>query len=190
MLTLPEHILKGLITNKTSLGKHPSFPPNEDGEFIIPIIQRTFDELSEKVDNFDYERMRDELSEIVSECMKIEKENKDSLEQICANVIVKLFNIPQDTIDLEINLVDKIDTSNDKLLPEETPDFSFDNIEDMNNLTNEIYKRRLLNVLVTGAAMFYMNNVTNQVYELFEVNTELPFLYRKFLDYNNLLMFY
>ena len=76
-------------------------------------------------------------------------------------------------------------------MPEKTSDnFSFDDIDDMNALSDEIYKRRMLNALVTGAAMYYMNIIGDYIKEVFEINSDLPALYKKVIDYNTLLLYY
>ncbi len=190
MPTLPKHILNALKNNSTSLGDHPSYPPEEEEKFIIYLLQDTFDELTEKTGDFDYETLKSELSRILKECKKIERNNIQPLEELCTKIITDLFQIPSDTLEIETKIVDKVDTSLERLIPEKTTDFSFDDIDDMHNLTDEIYKRRMLNALITGAAMFYTNYIGNYVRELFDINSDLPSLYKKALDYNNVLLFY
>ena len=190
MNSLPKHILEALKENKTSLGEHPSYPPEEEEKFIVNLITNTFNALSEKVGDKDYDTMKQELGQILGECKKLESKNREALEELCGSIINDLFQIPEDTIEIESKIVDKIDTSSERLIPEKTTDFSFEDINDMNNLTDEIYKRRLLNALVAGAAMYYTNNIGSYVKQLFEIDSDLPSLYKKALDYNNVLMFY
>lgn len=190
MATLPKHILQSLKDNKTSLGEHPAFPPEEEEKFIVNLVMSTFDKLSEKAVIEDYDTLKSELSVILSQCKKLERNNKEALEKLCADIIKDIFSIPNDTLEIVSNIVDKVDTSAERLVPEKTTDFSFDDIEDMNYLTDEIYKRRMLNALVTGAAMYYMNYIGNYIKEVFEINSDLPSLYKKLIDYNNLLMYY
>lgn len=191
MPKLPKHIIDTLVNNKTSLGKHPSFPPDRDDEmFIVYVLQKTFDELCDNIiADIDYHTMKTELSKLMSECQKIEHKNKDTLEQISAKIINEIFQIPNDVLNMDIMLVDYIDVSNQRLLPDKDVDFCFDDINDINNLSSEIYKRRMLNALVTGAAMYYMCYIGNFVKEFYEVNSDLPSLYKKIIDYNNILMF-
>ncbi len=190
MATLPKHILQSLKDNKTSLGEHPAFPPEEEEKFAVNLVIDTFNSLSEKVAIDDCDALKGELSAILSQCRKIERNNKEALEELCAEIIKDIFLIPNDTLEITSNIVDKVDTSAERLVPEKTTDFSFDDIEDMNYLTGEIYKRRMLNALVTGAAMYYMNYIGNYIKEVFEINSDLPALYKKLIDYNNLLMYY
>ena len=171
MSNLPKHILEALKQNKTSLGEHPSYPPEEEEKFIVNLVTKTFNELSEKVGIKDSTIMKQELGQILSECKKLESKNREALEELCGNIINDLFQIPEDTIEIEAKIVDKIDTSLERLIPEKTTDFSFDDINDMNNLTNEIYKRRLLNALVAGAAIYYTNNIGSYVKQLFDIDS-------------------
>ena len=68
MSNLPKHILEALKQNKTSLGEHPSDPPEEEEKFIVNIVTKTFNELYEKVGIKDYDIMKKELEQIISEC--------------------------------------------------------------------------------------------------------------------------
>lgn len=191
MATLPKHILKALRDNKTSLGEHPAFPPEEEEKFIVDLVSRTFEELSEKLGIEDYETLKTELSNALANAKKLESGNKQALEQLCSQIVNDIFQIPSDTLEIKAELVDKVDTSTERLVPEKTSDdFSFDDIDDMNNLSDEIYKRRMLNALTTGAAIYYMNNIGNYIKEVFEINSDLPSLYKKIIDYNTLLLYY
>lgn len=190
MTNLPKYILNALKENKTSLGEHPSYPPEEEEKFIVNLVEKTFNELSEKVQFSNYEELKERLGKTLVECRKLEANNTDALEKLCGEIINELFSIPQDTIEINSELVNKIDSSEERLIPEKTTDFSFDDIEDMNHLTDEIYKRRMLDALVTGASMYYTNNIGEYVKEIFNIDSDLPSLYKKALDYNNVLMFY
>jgi hypothetical protein len=184
MATLPKHILKALRDNKTSLGEHPSFPPEEEEKFVVNLISKTFEQLTEKNDVNDYETLKEDLGKIIGECKKLERNNIQALEKLCSEIINDMFQIPQDTLKIEANIVDKIDTKAERLVPEKTSDdFSFDDIDDMNNLSDEIYKRRMLNALVTGAAMYYMKVIGEYIKEVFEINSDLPALYKKLIDF-------
>ena len=55
MNSLPKHILEALKENKTSLGEHPSYPPEEEEKFIVNLVTNTFNALSEKVGDKDYD---------------------------------------------------------------------------------------------------------------------------------------
>lgn len=189
METLPKHILSALESNRTSLGEHPSFPPEEEEKFIVNAVSRTFNNLVEKVDTTDSEELKERLSKLLAECKKLERNNVQALEKLCSEIVTDFFDIPTDTLSITSNIVDRIDVSEERLVPEPTKDFSFDDIEDMNNLTSEVYKRRILNALVAGASMYYMNIIGDYIREVFEINSDLPSLYKKIIDYNNVLLY-
>jgi hypothetical protein len=104
--------------------------------------------------------------------------------------VTELFDIPEDSLILKAELVNKVESSNERLVPDETSeDFSFDDIDDMKYLTDEVYKRRMLNALIAGASTFYTEYITNHFQEIFTINNDLPALYKKIIDYNNILLF-
>lgn len=190
MAKLPKHILMALRDNKTSLGEHPAFPPEEEEKFIINLITNIFDDLSNNNEINDYVSLQKILGNIIVECKKLEKNNIQALEELCGRIINDLFQIPQDTVKIEGNIVNSINIDNERLIPEKTSDdFSFDDINDMNKLTDEIYKRRMLNALSAGAAIYYMNIIGDYIKEIFEINSDLPALYKKLIDYNTLLLY-
>lgn len=186
---LPKHIVKSLLTNKTSLGEHPSLPPDEEEKFLIYLIGDYYKEICKTVETDDVNEINSDLQRLITQCEKIERNNITALENLCVNVINELFDIPEDTITINCSIVDKVDTSKQRLVPDKTPDFGFDDIEDMSVLTQEIYKRRILNALVVGASMYYSNNINSYIKELFQIDPELPSLYKRILNLNTKLLY-
>lgn len=189
MEQLPKHILKALRSNKTSLGEHPAFPPEDEEKFVIHVLTKHYNDLLEEVGSGDVGLLKKELSKLLSTCLKHEQNCHDALEKLAGQVVCELLNIPTDTVDIRTALTSEIDTSNQRMFPEQTEDYSFENIKDMNSLTDEIYKRRILNCLIAGTAMRYANDITTYIQELFKIDPELPTLYRKILSINNLLLY-
>lgn len=190
MAQLPKHILNALQNNQTSLGEHPAYPPEEEEAFIVNAMANKFTELCANKEITDIERLKNELGKLIKQCRQIEENNTPALEELCMDIVTELFSIPEDTIQIDVKLVGEVNDDNQRLLPEKTEDFSFDSIEDMNYLSGEIYKRRMLNALVSGAAIYYSNNISTYIKELFEIDSELPALYKKILKYNELLLFF
>lgn len=188
-MNLPSYILNSLRNGKTSLGQHPSYPPDEEDSFIVGLISDYFEGLSSKFDTTDINDLKNQLSKLIAKAKKIENDNIDNLEKLCAETINKIFNIPEDTINIEMKLVDNVDTRNERLVPEKTVDFTFDDIDDMNRLTDEVYKRRMLNALINGASIVCSEEMKFYLQELFDINDELPSLYKKIFEINNLLLY-
>lgn len=189
-MKLPKYIINSIKNNETSLGDHPSFPPDDEQNFLIKVINAYFTQLCGKVNIDDIQGMKNELSRMVTECQKIEKTKKDALEKLALNVIHNMFEIPENIIDIKLSLVDTINNKNQRRLPERTDDFEFDSIDDMNYLSDEIYKRRMLNALVDGSALYYSMDYDMYVVDLFRISSDLPSLYMKIMDYNNVLMYF
>jgi hypothetical protein len=188
-MKLPKNILDIIISNKTSLGDNPALPPELDDKFLVFLVSKYYEDILTHFDSVDIDELTMDLSTTMTECKNIEDRNKEALEKTCFNIVNQLFNIPDDTLLIDMKLVNKIDTQQERLVPESNDNFSFDSISDMKNLTDEIYKRRLLNALILGAAMYYAENVRSYVDELEEIDDTLSHLYKKILCINSLLLF-
>lgn len=186
----PKNILDIIISNKTSLGDNPALPPELDEKFLVFLVNNQYDELSKHFDTINIEELTSDLNHSLTECKRIESNNKEALEKLCSDIVNEIFMIPENTISIDMKLVNQIDTKQLRLTPENTTDYSFDSIEDMNNLTSEIYKRRLLNALIFGTAMYYAENVNAYKESLSKIDPRLPSLYKKILCINNLLLFH
>ena len=189
-MELPKNILNIITSNKTSLGDNPALPPEMDDKFLVFLVDDYYKELLTHFDSIDIEELTDDLSATMTECKRIENENKEALEKICFEFVNNVFNIPSDTLSIDIELVDKVDTQQERLVPENSDNFSFDSIDDIHSLTNEIYKRRFLNALIIGAAMDFAEQYIFVENKLDEINGTLRENYKKIWFINNLLLFH
>lgn len=186
---LPKHIISALLKNQTSLGEHPALPPDEEETFLYYLLEDYYNEISNTIEVDDVNLIKKELQELLTRCKKIETSCLEALEKLCENVLNQIFEIPEETISIECKLTDSVDVSQQRIVPERTADFSFDDIDDMSYLTQEIYKRRILNALIVGASMVYANNIEYYVQDLFKIHPELPSLYKRILDLNTKLLY-
>jgi hypothetical protein len=173
------------------LGDHPAFPPEEEDTFVGFIIKNQYNRIMEHFDGQDLsiKYISIKLSDLTVECQKIELTNKEALENLCSNIITTIFDIPEDTIDIESKLVDKCDMSKYRMTPEATPDFSFEDIDEMKYLTDEIYKRKMVNSLIAGASMYYSSNIEYYIREIYKINPELIRLYTEITKYNMVMLY-
>ena len=65
MLELPRYILNSLENNKTSLGEHPSYPPEEEEKFIINAVANKFTQLVKNIEIPDIEHLKTELGSLL-----------------------------------------------------------------------------------------------------------------------------
>lgn len=189
-MELPKNILNIIASNKTSLGDNPALPPEMDDKFLVFLVDDYYKELLTHFDSIDIEELTDDLSATMTECKRIENDNKEALEKLCFEFVNDVFNIPSDTLSIDMELVDKVDTQQERLLPESSDSFSFDSIDDIHTLTNEIYKRRFLNALIVGAAMDFAEMYIFVENKLDEINETLRRNYKKIWFINNLLLFH
>ena len=189
-MELPKNILNIIASNKTSLGDNPALPPEMDDKFLVFLVDDYYKELLTHFDSIDIEELTDDLSATMAECKRIENDNKEALEKLCFEFVNDVFNIPSDTLSINMELVDKVDTQQERLLPESSDSFSFDSIDDIHTLTNEIYKRRFLNALIVGAAMDFAEMYIFVENKLDGINETLRRNYKKIWFINNLLLFH
>lgn len=186
-MELPKHIINAINSNKTSIGDNPAMPPEDEHKFLLKCVHKEFDELTQGIDDID--DIKSELSALLVECKQNESSVMPALEQLCLSTVNRLMPIPEDTLNIDASIVDKIDTSGQRLIPEDTSDFSFDSIDEINGLSDEIYKRRLLNALINGASMHYAQDIELYLSELYKINPKLPYIYDRILKYNNILLY-
>ena len=180
-LKLPSYILDALRQHKTSLGDHPSYPPEDEEKFIVKAVSRKFTSIMEELGDHDLSEVPSMLDKLTGICSRTEETDAGTLEDIARAVICNLFNVPDDTIELVLQLIPGVDVSSHRELPEPTDDFEFGDIEDMASLTDEVYKRRMLNALTYGAAMYYASDISLYGDEVKKINPKLVALYN---DYN------
>lgn len=107
-------IFKQVKKHMTSLGDNEAFPPEEDLPFDYKILKDRFNEVIENLkkveslESFDETYLSNRLSQLVKECKEIEEPIKPNLEKICTNVILQLFDVPNDTINFSVEIVDEI----------------------------------------------------------------------------------
>lgn len=187
---MPKNILDIILSNKTSLGDNPALPPDLEDKFLVFLVNKYYEGLLTHFDSVDVEDLTNDLSYAMTECKNLESNCKEALEKLCFDIVNEIFNIPNDTLVLDMKLVDKVDVKQERLVPESSADYSFENIEDINSLTSEIYKRRLLNVLIMGAAMYYAEHTEFYSHILNKIDGRLKTIYDKIMRVNNLLLFH
>ena len=175
--SLPSHLTDSLNQNQTPLsGVLPK-------EMLLKLLCDRVRELescfSDNIQDVNDERISKKLSRLLSVCKRKESPLKEQLEKLCYNTIVSLFELPDDGIDYEYELVDTID-HNFHIKPDTRLNSGID---------DEIAKRLIINTLVIGGAMVIYENA-KQLYinELFDMDEDLPHLYSKIVKLNAYLM--
>ena len=189
---IPQDIKNVLRNHKTSLGIHPSFPPDEESSFDYMVTKERFDEVVAKINsvnisNYSVKSLKQHLYSLIEKCKEIEKNFKDRLENICYNYIIDLFRVPDGLVSFKCNLVEKVNA--DKANVKNTDTIDFENIRHRTRLHDAVYKRRLINALITGGALRLSWIDKKLIGELYDLSNELPSLYRDIIIINDYLLF-
>lgn len=195
---LPNDIITAIINNETSLGNNPALPDIYETPFLIKIVNSRFKYLKEElktigsITDIKSDDLYTGLSELILKCKNIEKQFRPELEKICYNLIVDLFSIPEETVNLKIELKDNVDFSNTNIIidpNEDSEEYEMQDINDAKNYKNELYKRRLLLSLCVGGAMEISKMFDIYESQISKISNELCDLYRKILTLNEYLLF-
>ena len=181
-------LVKALVNQKTSLGKHPIFPEGHEHSFEEKIMGQRFNEVVKRykeahdVDIIDNDDVINQMKPIVLKAMELEADNKKELEDLAVKLIREEFDMPEDLVEINVELTDDINLEGTKKNP--TPasyDVEFKNHSDIVNANKEVYKRRFVNAMIQGAAI-----TCNYMYH--EVSNELSDIDPKLINVYNKLM--
>jgi hypothetical protein len=186
---LPKFLEDAIEKNTTSLGTHPALPPDEEESFVGYIVRKRYNEVMGDMTCEDVTEVARTLNRLVTECTKIEEPIKEALENLCSNLCAKIFKIPEDTITIRGKIVTSCDMTKYRMTPEPVSDFTFNDIDDMKQLSDEVYKRRMVDALISGASIYYATNIELYIQEVYKLNPQLVNLYQEIIKYNNILLF-
>lgn len=165
-----EYINKCIFNGKTSLGPTDYLSESARRNLYL-LVMKEYEKVSALSENYDSE----EILSIITKVSKIENDLKEFAEKACSDWIIKLFDIPESTINIEMNLVQTVDNSNIRVTPEsiKLPD----NV-DHDYFIGEVSKRRLLLSISSGAALILSSK--DKWFDIFsKISSKLPSLYRQ-----------
>lgn len=179
-----------LRLQKHSLGKHPAIPEGDESSFEQKIMGERFEEVCKQykrafeVDEIDNNKVMAEMMPLVYEVISLESSNKRKLEELAVKMIREEFDMSEDAVEIIAELTPKITLTGTKKNPKPMPvkDMEFESHDEIVNLNQEVYKRRLLNAMGQGAAkkcnhMFHMVDD-----ELTDINPKLANKYSKMMS--------
>lgn len=189
---LPSDIKRIVKNHKTSLGMHPSFPPEEEESFDYIITKKHFEESINNIsklniDNYSINAIQKHLQDLINKCKEIENNFKSKLEAICYNYIIDLFQVPDGLVAFDCKLVEKVNSDKAQINLNDT--IEFDNIKQRSRLHDAVYKRRIINAIITGGAFRLSDINKTLIGELYELSPELPAIYKEIRYLNDYLLF-
>ena len=194
---LPKFIFDSVKAHETSLGDNTMFPNGGDYPFDYTLLKLRFSDVCDAIEelnlpSLDEDTLVSELSECVKLCRDMERPIRDSLEKICENAVNRLFAIPEDIINLNLKIVDKITFKNLlRLKPESMEDinYTFSDVSDIELYNKAVEKRRFIDSLIQGASYTYSSILGLYVEDIDKINKHLIPLYDKIRVINDYLLF-
>ena len=190
---LPQFIVDSIETNRTSLMKEPVICPDEQ---LLKLMNARFtavcSNFNDNILAHAPTEVFNKLGRLIQICQAKERNIRPQLEKFCYNTIVELFDIPEDCITLSLSIDESISPDKSFQVSPKTGsnEEPYREYADIENDSKEIQKRRILNIMVTGAAMDLTNRGLKKILsEVFDLDEELPHLYSKILKINEYLNF-
>ena len=159
---LPNYVYKSVKSHNTSLGDCPSFPPSHDYDFDYKVLKKRYNEIIDEMETFGFPESIDESETILSKLMRIavakEKPIRPQLEKLVENVVIQLFAVPTETINLSCELKDRVECGQSlRIVPEDNSDdedsYSFSDINEINKVDDIVKQRRFIDSLIQGYAI-------------------------------------
>lgn len=195
-MKLPKFLFDRIKEHNSSLGNNEAFPPEEDLPFDYKILKNRFNEVCENlhkinINTDDFNEIRNYLGKLLQRCKEIEEPIRPNLIKLCESWVNNQLGTPMETIILNCELVNEIKPKHAfRLMPESSDmrDFDFEDLNDFDNVSKVILKRRLINSLIQGVS-YNCNKYGNIDEELKQLNEELPNLYNEISIINDYLLF-
>lgn len=179
-----------LRERKHSLGDHPAFPESNEMHFEERVMAEKFTNVVREVkrhfnvDDIDNDKIILDMGSMIQECMAIESDNKEELQELAVQMVRDEYDIPEDMVEIEAKLVNNVNMEGTKLnsTPITVEEIDFDSYEDIEDVNAQVYKRRFINAMNQGAAM-KTNHMYHMVDEnLTKINPTLPTKYGKMMS--------
>ena len=182
-------VLSDQLKNNThSLGDHPAFPETNEMNFAEHVMQERFDNVIKNYkrhhgeETIDVNEIKNEQKACMIKILELEKPHIKELCELAKKLVMEDFDITEEDLEIECSLTTEMQLKPKKPLRLEAENnVEFDNHDEYSNANKEVYKRRMLNALIQGAAKKtnHMFNLVDE--ELSELNPLLPNLYSKLM---------
>lgn len=194
---LPSGIAHDIRNKETSLGDNPAIPVEYDPVFLKKIISKEWERAKDRlkeiggIADIPENDPEGELSRLILQCQELERPYRNELEIICANHLALLFRIPRGSIEMSLHLVDQIDLDDESVIVDPVDGnntLRFADYDDAIAIRDEVYKRRFLGMLSTGAGLSFSEQVGSYSDDIYDINPGLINLYEKILTLNTYLL--
>jgi hypothetical protein len=184
-----------LRDGKHSLGECGVFPDEDVITSEMKLIRERFKDVvyacreAFDVDAVDNESLMTEQMPLIKDAMKMEGSNKKALEELAIKMVTEEFDIPEGSIEFDIQLRPKLSMKLDKKDSPELVDEEFEDHSEIQMANASVKKRRVLNAMGKGAASDLKDMFQSVHGELMEMNPRLPQTYNKLMAAGDYMYF-
>ena len=165
------------------------------GKLLLDLAVKRFQEVkdafSDDISEYSDKQILSELSRLIVKCRKKEEGIREQLQKICINSLLDLFDVPEDGINIDAEIVPEISSRTQfHITPDTDENFEYEDVESIKNGDSEVKKRCIIDAIIVGAAMRLSETSLKGSFEkIFEIDEELPHLYSKIMKINDYLLF-
>lgn len=189
---LPSVIADNVRNRYHSIGSHPALPEDQETTFEERKLTERYREVCDNyrqhhdVDNINDDEVMEKMAMDVMTASQIEKPYRERLQDIAVDLVRREYDVPLDDIEIraELKTVEEMTEDVDIGGGDDEEEMSMEELnpeseEERNRINQEVYKRRMINCLIQGAAvkglhMFHMGNENIR-----EINPQLPTKYSR-----------
>lgn len=186
-------ILGEIRSREFALADNPCFPvynKNLLAGLALEEYERLVSNFSDDITSRKPQEIASKLSKLITIAQEKERENKEALEKIAYNTLVDLFSIPEDCIDIDIELEEAISPDKQFHITPDTGDVTYSDTSEIEMEAMEVDKRHMMNAIVMGATTELMDIAMKEAMkELFDIDEELPHLYSRIIKISDYLNF-
>lgn len=166
-----------------------------NGKLLLDLAVKRFQEVkdafSDDISAYDNKKIVSELSRLIVKCRKKEEGIREQLEKICINSLLELFDVPEDGVNIDAEIVPEISNRTQfHITPDTDENFEYEDVESIKTGDSEVKKRCIIDAIIVGAAMRLSEMAfKNSFSKIFDIDEDLPHLYSKIMKINDYLLF-
>ena len=191
--SLPVDVEMNILHDKTSVGKNGAIPEVSGESYLDKILQDEYKDAIAIVNglgDFRIEEISGLLAMMLKKCIEMERPYRNQLERICMDYVIEFFRIPEESVDINVSLNDKVSAAEAGIRMDPADGGEPDRI-DVNgpsDIASEIAKRKFINALCVGAGMRLSMRFGSFRESINAINPKLMPLYERILALNYFLI--
>ena len=191
--SLPVDVEMNILHDKTSVGKNGAIPEVSGESYLDKILQDEYKDAIAIVNglgDFRIEEISGLLAMMLKKCIEMERPYRNQLERICMDYVIEFFRIPEESVDINVSLNDKVSAAEAGIRMDPADGGEPDRIDvnGSSDIASEIAKRKFINALCVGAGMRLSMRFGSFRESINAINPKLMPLYERILALNYFLI--